>query len=86
MILATVTGPTAWIIAGAGVLLCALFVWASIDYQRICAEDAERTRERESAEVVPAFDFPLARRPVASTKCPRVVRATEGSDPRRRTP
>lgn len=84
MILATVTGLAAWIVVGAIAGLCLLGIR---DYHRICAEDERRTRERESRpEIVPAFDFHIVRRPVASTKCPRVIGLTEGSDPRRRTP
>jgi hypothetical protein len=79
VILATITSTEAWFLVGAMVALCVWAFWAGRKYRQICEEDTERTREREAAQVVPAFDFHLARRPVASTKSPRVVRATEGT-------
>lgn len=79
MTLATVTGLSAWVLVGVFVALCGWAVWAARSYRHICEEDVERTRQRAAAQVVPAFDFHLARRPVASTKSPRVVRATEGA-------
>lgn len=79
MTLATVTGLSAWILVAAFVGLCGWAIWAARSYRHICEEDTERTRRREAAQIIPAFDFHLARRPLASTKSPRVVRATEGT-------
>ncbi len=78
MTLATVTGLSAWILVGAFAALCGWAVLVYWDYRRICAEDRERTRRHEAPQVAPAFDFHIARRPVASTRSGRVVRATEG--------
>jgi hypothetical protein len=66
----TVSTGSALVIVGIAVLLCCLFVW---DYHRICAEDTKRTREREATQVVPAFGFHIARRPVASTRSGRAA-------------
>ncbi len=85
MTLATVTGLSAWILVGFFVGLCAAYIWAARSYRHICEEDVERTREREATQVVPAFDFHLARRPVASTRSGRAVqpadRASHGRNP-----
>ncbi len=66
MTLATVTGLTAWVLVAAFAGLC---LWAITDYRRICKRDAERPEP--PVEVVPAFDFKLARRPRASTTSAR---------------
>ena len=72
MTLANVTGLSAWVLVGAFAGLC---LWAVTDYRRICKKDAERLEP--FAEVVPAFDFHLARRPVASTRSGRAVQPAD---------
>ncbi len=74
VITATVSGLSAWILVATFAGLC---LWALLTYRAICKRDAERPEP--PVEILPAFDFKLARRPVASTKSPRVVRATEGT-------
>lgn len=77
MIFATVTGLDLWILVGFFVGLCAAYLWAARSYRQILKEDAERTREREASQVAPAFDFHIARRPVASTRRGRAVRPAD---------
>jgi len=83
--LATITSTEAWVLVGAAVALCVWAFWAGRKYRHICKEDSERTREREAAQVIPAFDFHIARRPVASTRSGRAVqpadRVSHGRNP-----
>lgn len=84
MIVATVTGLQAWVLVVAALALCGWALWtARRNYLRICAEDAERTRQREATQAVPAFDFHIARRPVASTRSGRAVQPADRASHRR---
>lgn len=69
--LAIVSGLQAWALVGAFGALCLWAFKVARSYKQICEEDEERARRREAAEVVPAFDFKVSRRPVASTRSGR---------------
>ena len=69
MTFATVTGPTAVVLVAAFAALC---LCAVLNYRSICRRDDARVARRNRApQVAPAFDFHIARRPVASTRSGR---------------